>query len=59
MIVVSLNACCDDVTQAARVVETLSRIMAGLSLDGVMVSLNMQTVEDTPAVGADELEGPS
>lgn len=59
MIVVSLNACCDNEIQAARVGEVFSRVLTGVALEGVMVSLNMQMVEDTPAVGAEDLEGPS
>lgn len=59
MIVVSLNACCDDESQAAKVGEVFSRVLVGVALDGIMISLNMQVVEDTPAVGSEEEIGPS
>lgn len=61
MIIVSLNACCENEEQAAQVAEVLSRVLTGVALDGIMISLNMQRIADddnTPAVGSEEREGP-
>jgi len=62
VIVVGLNASCETEVQATKTVEIFGRIMAGLALDGIMVSMSMQTVEideTTPSVGAEDCEGPS
>lgn len=59
MIVVNLSAAVEDEGAALKVVETFGRIMAGLAFEGIFVSMNMSDVEITPAVGAEDLEGPS
>lgn len=59
VILVTLNAAVEDKNKLPQVVEIFSRVMAGIALDGIYVSLNMQDVEITPPVGSEEEIGPS
>lgn len=59
MIMITLSSMVDDAETAVRVVETFGRVMAGMAFEGIVVSMNMQDVEITPSVGAEDFEGPS
>lgn len=59
MIVVTMNAALENADVAAKVVEVFGRVMAGRAFEGIFVSMNMQDVEITTPVGAEDFEGPS
>lgn len=60
MIAISLSCGVESTEDAARVVEIFGRVMTGVAIDGIYVSMSVQRLVDEPSpVGSEDYEGPS